>query len=114
MTITLKHEAQCRDCGAVLPAGTKARWFRNGDIYGNACHRWQVADLSEARRASLLEAVQDVLGTVRRAGRPQGIPEAAAARLVALKAACGQQVTPETYDFLIAELRSVRTEIEAK
>lgn len=114
MTITLKHEAQCRDCGAVLPAGTKARWFRNGDIYGNACHRWQVTDLSEARRARLLEAVQAVLGAVRRAGGPHRIPEAVTARLVALKAACGQQVAPGTYDFLIAELRSVQTEIEGK
>lgn len=114
MTITLQHEAQCRDCGAVLPAGTKARWFRNGDVYGNDCHRWQVAGLPESRRADLLKAVEGVLGAVRRVGGPRGIPEAAAGRVAALKAACGQQVTPETFEFLLAELRSVRREIEGK
>lgn len=38
MIITLKHEATCRDCGAKLPAGTRARWYRSGAVYGLDCH----------------------------------------------------------------------------
>jgi hypothetical protein len=33
MQITLKYDATCRDCGKALPAGTKARWYRNGATY---------------------------------------------------------------------------------
>jgi len=39
--ITLKYDAECKDCGAVLPAGTSARWYGRGRIYGNDCHENQ-------------------------------------------------------------------------
>ena len=38
MTITLKREAVCAQCGAKLEAGQEARWYRNGAVYGLACH----------------------------------------------------------------------------
>ncbi len=38
MTITLKRPANCKECGAPLPAGTRANWYRNGDVYGYDCH----------------------------------------------------------------------------
>ena len=38
MTITLKRPATCAECGAALPAGIKAAWYRNGDVYGYDCH----------------------------------------------------------------------------
>lgn len=38
MTITLKREATCAECGAAIPAGTRANWYRNGDVYGYDCH----------------------------------------------------------------------------
>jgi len=37
-TITLRYEATCRDCGAHLPVGTKARWYGRGRVYGIGCH----------------------------------------------------------------------------
>ena len=37
-TITLRYAARCADCGAQLPAGTRARWYRRGVVYGLACH----------------------------------------------------------------------------
>jgi len=36
--ITLKRPAVCKQCGTALPAGTRAKWYRNGDVYGLDCH----------------------------------------------------------------------------
>jgi len=33
MTITLKREGTCAECGATLPAGTRAKWYRDGSLY---------------------------------------------------------------------------------
>jgi hypothetical protein len=38
MTITLKRAANCQECGARLPVGTRARWYRSGKVYGLECH----------------------------------------------------------------------------
>lgn len=38
MIITLKRDGQCKQCGAQLSRGTRARWYRNGDVYGFDCH----------------------------------------------------------------------------
>lgn len=38
MIITLKRDAECKQCGAKLKTGTRARWYRNGDVYGFDCH----------------------------------------------------------------------------
>lgn len=38
MEITLKRDGTCADCGASLPAGTRARWYRNGTVFGLDCH----------------------------------------------------------------------------
>ena len=37
-TITLKYDGTCRDCGAELLAGTLARYYGRGRIYGTECH----------------------------------------------------------------------------
>ena len=36
--ITLKRDATCKDCGAHLPAGSQARYYGYGKIYGIGCH----------------------------------------------------------------------------
>ena len=38
MLITLTRESTCADCGATLPVGTRAKWYRNGTTYGLSCH----------------------------------------------------------------------------
>jgi len=37
-TITLRFAATCRDCGAELPAGSRARFYGRGRVYGTTCH----------------------------------------------------------------------------
>lgn len=39
-TITLKFEGKCADknCGATLPAGSRAKWYGRGRVYGLDCH----------------------------------------------------------------------------
>ncbi len=37
-TITLKFAGKCRDCGAVLAVGSRARWYGRGRVYGMDCH----------------------------------------------------------------------------
>ena len=37
-TINLKRPAICADCGADLPAGTRARYYGPRKIYGTECH----------------------------------------------------------------------------
>ncbi len=37
-TIRLKYASRCADCGTHLPAGTRARWYRRGVVYGLTCH----------------------------------------------------------------------------
>ena len=36
--ITLKYPATCKECGADLPAGIKARYYGKGRVYGIDCH----------------------------------------------------------------------------
>lgn len=36
--ITLKYQGVCADCGAMLPVGSKARWYGRGRVYGLHCH----------------------------------------------------------------------------
>jgi hypothetical protein len=33
MTITLKRGGTCAECGATLPTGTRAKWYRDGSLY---------------------------------------------------------------------------------
>ena len=105
--ITLKHDAQCADCGAPLPAGTKARWFRNGDVYGNECHRWQVG-ISRRRQLKLQEALRGLL----HAARNREIPDAVRDRLAALKPACGRQLTASTWKWLMTEAACLTKALE--
>ena len=37
-TITLKYPGRCRDCGADLAVGEKAKWYGRGKVYGLNCH----------------------------------------------------------------------------
>ena len=46
--LRLKWAAKCRDCGAALPAGTLAKWYGRGRIYGIDCH-----DRNGARTATV-------------------------------------------------------------
>lgn len=48
--ITLKRDDVCADCGAALPAGVQARWYRNGKVYGLTCHEQQPSRGRAARR----------------------------------------------------------------
>jgi hypothetical protein len=36
--IELKYEGKCRDCGAALEVGSKAKWYGRGRVYGIGCH----------------------------------------------------------------------------
>jgi hypothetical protein len=46
--ITLRRPDTCADCGAALPIGARARWYRNGAVYGLDCHEQKAP--SERRR----------------------------------------------------------------
>ena len=37
-TITLRYPATCRDCGAKLAKGARARYYGRGRVYGIDCH----------------------------------------------------------------------------
>jgi hypothetical protein len=109
MRITLKHDAVCAECGGPIPAGAKARWYRNGDVYGFGCHRWEVV-LSPRQQKRLRAAAQAVLSAAR---GPRPIPEAVQARLEALKPDYQRQATKQNFEFLIAELRSIEEHLRA-
>jgi len=49
--ITLRRADTCRDCGAELPAGSRARYYGRGRIYGTTCHE-QGDEVIEHRRAN--------------------------------------------------------------
>jgi hypothetical protein len=34
----LRYEGKCRDCGAALEVGSKAKWYGRGKVYGIGCH----------------------------------------------------------------------------
>jgi len=36
--ITLQYAGHCADCGTELPAGTRAKWYGRGRVYGLNCH----------------------------------------------------------------------------
>ena len=36
--IKLKYSAKCKECGADLPVGSRARYYGRGKIYGSDCH----------------------------------------------------------------------------
>ena len=106
MFITLKHEARCADCGAPLPAGTRARWFRDGSVYGDACHRWRI-ELTARQAETLQRALQSLLTALR--GRE--IPEGTRATLEGLKARFGQVVDRRNYSSLLAEIRALTSSL---
>jgi len=62
-TITLRYDATCRDCGARLPAGTRARYYKRGFIYGLDCHprpqkrrkNWRRDDAIHSARESAVQ-----------------------------------------------------------
>lgn len=49
-TIRLRYPASCRDCGADLPAGSRARYYGRGRVYGLECH-----DKSDTAAGSLAD-----------------------------------------------------------
>ena len=52
-TITLKFDGTCRDCGATLAAGTTARWYGRGRVYGTECHEQKPTPRAARDRAEL-------------------------------------------------------------
>ena len=50
-TITLRRDDTCRDCGAELPAGSRARYYGRGQSYGLSCHE-ATPEQREQRRAA--------------------------------------------------------------
>ena len=38
MPLRLKRKAICHECGALIPAGAMARWYRTGAVFGLTCH----------------------------------------------------------------------------
>lgn len=107
MFITLKHDATCADCGAVLAAGTRARFYRNGTIYGDECHRWQV-EIGKAK----VKTLQAAIDRVKSACRGREIPEDAASLLLQLKSAHGQRITKENFKQLVGDLDRAARMIE--
>jgi hypothetical protein len=55
-TITLKYDGTCRDCGAELLAGTLARYYGRGRVYGTECHEDTRPDPRRARPDPALDA----------------------------------------------------------
>jgi hypothetical protein len=51
MIITLRYDSTCRDCGAPLAAGTKARWYKGGKTYGLDCHTMSAPGVGSERTA---------------------------------------------------------------
>lgn len=47
--IKLKYAARCKDCGADLPVGSRARYYGYGRVYGVDCH--SRSDAGSARNA---------------------------------------------------------------
>lgn len=50
-TMAIKYPANCADCGAYLPAGTLARLYGRGKVYGMKCHDKQGNHAPEFDRA---------------------------------------------------------------
>jgi hypothetical protein len=53
--ITLKFAGVCRDCGTPLPAGTKAKWYGRGRVYGLECHEKPPAGLRRTASGELVD-----------------------------------------------------------
>lgn len=49
-TIRLEYPAKCKDCGTELPAGSEARYYGRGNVYGVKCHPDRRAPKAERQR----------------------------------------------------------------
>jgi hypothetical protein len=59
--ITLRYPATCRDCGAALQKGDRARYYGRGRVYGVDCHeRRPAADMGEIEQARRERAREDM------------------------------------------------------
>jgi endogenous inhibitor of DNA gyrase (YacG/DUF329 family) len=67
-TITLQYAATCRDCGAALEVGTKAKWYGRGRVYGIACHARPSAEFTPALRLTDAQAGNLACPTCKRPG----------------------------------------------
>ena len=63
MLITLKREAVCDEptCGSDIPAGSKARWYRNGKVYGLTCHEQIKPKKAAKKKAAKKRAARRVI-----------------------------------------------------
>ena len=61
MLITLKREAVCDDCGSDIPAGSKARWYRDGKAYGLTCHEQIKPKKAAKKKAAKKRAARRVI-----------------------------------------------------
>jgi hypothetical protein len=59
--LRLKYPATCKDCGADLPVGSRARWYGRGRVYGTECHgdSRAAADRLSARATSYRGPCED-------------------------------------------------------
>jgi hypothetical protein len=73
--ITLKRAASCADCGTTLPVGTRARWYRNGSVYGLDCHEAtpRARRGSRARRRTAYEQGDTSPGAIASHYDPHGL-----------------------------------------
>jgi hypothetical protein len=108
MYITLKFDAQCADCGALLKAGTRARYFRDGSVYGNECHRWNPSELPHSVRVKFLVVVERLAAAVK--ANRNNLPSDIAQRLHTIKERHSRQMTPA----LIRECKQLLKAIDAK
>jgi hypothetical protein len=52
MVIKLRKPATCHDCGKRIEAGTLAKWYRSGAVFGLFCHGEQVRPADARTRAT--------------------------------------------------------------
>jgi len=69
-----KYTGTCADCGAELPAGTKARYYGRGRLYGVDCHDDTAKTPTAAPiLAALLEAAAAASSNAARIGAAVGV-----------------------------------------
>ena len=53
--IKLKYPAKCRECGADLPVGSRAKYYNRNSIYGVDCHSRNSKPLTKDRAIAAYE-----------------------------------------------------------
>lgn len=66
MVITLKRPAKCAEpgCGKPVLAGARARWYRDGRVFGIGCHGKALVPMN-GRTVAVAEPLDDVLSALK-------------------------------------------------